>query len=152
MESVTNLEAETIDQLQDLIRINIDSSKGFETAAEKVDNAPIADYFRECARTRRRFADDLAQFIEMNDEDPLDDGSVRGALHRWWVGVRGSLQGGDTHALLAEAERGEDAIKHAYEKVIVKVTGNPINDVLHAQHRSVKQTHDRVRDLRDATA
>jgi len=152
MESVTHLEAETIDQLQDLIRINIDSSKGFEKAADKMDNAAIADYFRECARTRRRFADDLAQFIELNDEEPEDDGSVRGALHRWWVGVRGTLQGGDAHAVLAEAERGEDAIKHAYEKVIVKVTGNPLNDVLHAQHRSVKQTHDRVRDLRDATA
>lgn len=152
MESVTNLEAETIDQLQDLIRINIDSSKGFEKSAETIENPTIADYFRECARIRRRFADDLAQFIEMNDEEPEDDGSVRGALHRWWVGVRGTFQGDDAHAVLAEAERGEDAIKHAYEKVIVKVTGNPLNDVLHAQLRSVKQTHDRVRDLRDATA
>ncbi len=152
METIAHLEPETLEKLQDLIRINIDSAKGFTAAADRVETPVIADYFRECARTRRRFADDLSQFVQLNDKEPEDEGSIRGALHRWWVGVRGALTDGDTHAVLSEAERGEDAIKHAYEKVIVETTGNPVNDVLHAQFRSIKQTHDRVRDLRDASA
>ncbi len=150
METTTTLDPKTIDNIQDLIRVNIDSAKGFDTAAENIDNPEIAGYFRECSRTRRRFADDLSRFVSINDEEPEHDGSAAGRLHRWWLELRGVVQGGDEHAILAEAERGEDAIKRVYERVIVDIAGNPLSDVLHAQFRSVKQTHDRVRDMRDA--
>ncbi|MEZ6317497.1 MAG: hypothetical protein R3B49_01905 [Phycisphaerales bacterium] len=39
METKTTLETETIQDLQHVIRINLDSSKGFRAAADEVDNA-----------------------------------------------------------------------------------------------------------------
>jgi uncharacterized protein (TIGR02284 family) len=52
--------------------------------------------------------------------------------------------------VLTEAERGEDAIKKAYEGIIREVAGSPIADLLMTQFRGVKAAHDHVRDLRDA--
>lgn len=153
METVSNLNKDTLDGLQRLIEINIDSAKGFTEAAEHVKNSDIATYFRRCAVRRGQFAGELQRVVGMNPgEKPETDGTVGGAIHRWWTSVRGTIQDGDEHAMLAEAERGEDAIKDRYEEVIKKTTGNPVNDVLHRQYASVKETHDHIRSLRDAAA
>jgi len=60
------------------------------------------------------------------------------------------LSGGDAYAVLAEAERGEDQIKHAYEDVLQETAGSAMNDVLQSQYAIVKAGHDKIRDLRDA--
>lgn len=152
METTTNMTTETLEGLQDLIEINIDSSKGFDTAAEAIENSSIADMFRQCAAERRRFGDELSQYIRLNGGKPETTGSVKGAAHRWWLNIRGKVQDGDEHAVLAEAERGEDAIKAEYEKVLKNTAGSPVNDVLQQQYASVKARHDRIRDMRDSRA
>lgn len=152
MERVTTLSQEAIKGLQDLIEINIDSSKGFTDAAEKIENRDIASYFRRCGQRRDQFAGELQRTVGDAGEEPKQSGSVSGAVHRWWLNLRGSVQGGDEHAMLAEAERGEDAIKNKYEQVIRDTTGSPLNTVLHRQYASIKQDHDTIKDMRDARA
>ena len=66
------------------------------------------------------------------------------------MGLREALSGNDVHAVLAEAERGEDAIKSKYEDVLQDGSAAPVSDVLQRQYVEIKQAHDRVRDLRDA--
>ncbi|TWT39087.1 PA2169 family four-helix-bundle protein [Blastopirellula retiformator] len=56
----------------------------------------------------------------------------------------------DCYAILAEAEAGEDHIKHAYEDALKETAGSAMNDVLQKQYAQVKQGHDRIRDMRDA--
>ena len=90
--------------------------------------------------------------MEINNEDAQDDGSVAAKLHRVWINIRGKLNGGDAHAILAEAERGEDHIKEAYEDVLTETAGSAMNDVLTAQYAKVKEGHDKIRDLRDSYA
>lgn len=152
MESTTNLNKETISGLQDLIEINIDSSKGFHAAAEKIEDPKIASYFRDCASERKAFANDLSRYVELNAREPKDTGTVKGAVHRWWLELRGTVQRGDEHAVLAEAERGEDAIKARYENVLKETAGSPLNSVLQHQYASVKSRHDQVKAMRDAHA
>ncbi|MEZ6235727.1 MAG: PA2169 family four-helix-bundle protein [Phycisphaerales bacterium] len=152
METMTNLEKDTVKGLQDLIEINIDSAKGFAEAADKIENRDIAAYFRRCGSRRGEFAGELQRVVGLNGTEPKDSGTVKGAVHRWWLGLRGAVQDGDEHAILAEAERGEDAIKHEYESVLKSTAGSPLNSVLHRQYASVKQDHDTIRDMRDARA
>lgn len=152
METITNLDKDTVKGVKSLIEINIDSSKGFETAAENIENADIAGYFRQCSARRAQFADQLKRVVDVNNADTPDDGSVKGSVHRWWLNVRGTVQNGDEHAVLAEAERGEDSIKQEYEDVLKKTAGSPLNAVLTDQYTSVKETHDTIRDMRDARA
>lgn len=150
METRTTLEESTIEGLQTLIRYNLDSQKGFQEVAKETDSTELASLFREIAQERGELATELQQHVEVNDEDPVEEGSMMAALHRTWIEVRNKLNGGSPYVILAEAERGEDTIKHAYEDVLKETAGSAVNDVLTRQYAKVKSAHDRVRDLRDA--
>lgn len=150
METITNLNEETIDRIKDLVRINQDSAEGFAEAAEVVENEDLKGLFSLMAGERQQFANELRSYVILNEEDGDISGSWKGMFHRWWLDLRGKLSGGDAYAVLAEAERGEDKIKAMYEECIKETTGNPLNDVLHRQYAEVVKGHDRVRDMRDA--
>lgn len=150
METITNLNEETIERIKDLVRINQDSAEGFAEAAEVVENEDLKGLFSLMAGERQQFANELRSYVILNEEDGDISGSWKGMFHRWWLDLRGKLSGGDAYAVLAEAERGEDKIKAMYEECIKETTGNPLNDVLHRQYAEVVKGHDRVRDMRDA--
>lgn len=152
METITNMNKDTIDGIQDLISINIDSSKGFTAAAEHIENEQIASYFRDCGKERLRFANELQVATALNDEKPENDGSLKGAAHRWWMNIRSTVTGGDEHTVLADAERGEDEIKHLYEQTLKDTAGSSVNGILQGQYALVKQRHDQIRDMRDQRA
>lgn len=152
METATNLNKETIEGLQDLIEYNIDSGKGFKAAADKIEDAKIASFFRDCASEREAYARDLSRYVELNAREPKHSGTAKGTLHRWWLELRGTVQRGDEHAVLAEAERGEDSIKAKYEHVLKETAGSPLNSVLQKQFASVKARHDQVKAMRDQRA
>jgi uncharacterized protein (TIGR02284 family) len=144
------LEDSVVDRLRDLVQVNIDSAEGFRNAAEAIDDKTLASDFRVWAADRTRQADDLARYVEMNDESAPEERSWGAALHQTWLDLRAAVSAGDAHAVLAEAERGEDHIKSMYEEVLKDTAGSGVNDVLQRQYKSVKGVHDRVRDLRDA--
>jgi uncharacterized protein (TIGR02284 family) len=66
------------------------------------------------------------------------------------MAVREAFSSNNEYTVLAEAERGEDTIKQAYEAALRDHPGTAMNDVLQRQYLQVKHAHDRVRDLRDA--
>lgn len=150
LETTTNLNAETIEALQDLIQINIDSQKGFSEAAEQIEDANLANLFFEMAKTRAGLADELKSHVEYSGERPRNEGTFLATLHRTWLDIRAKINGGDPIAVLVEAEKGEDHIKAAYEEALRNTAGSAVNDLLVTQYSMVKSGHDRVRDLRDA--
>ncbi len=152
IETKTDLNEQTVEKLQDLTRINIDAEKGFREAAESIDNMAVAETFRELATQRAANAEELRQYCNCNGEEAVCDGSFSAKFHRVWMDLRGKLNGGDTHVVLCEAERGEDHIKAAYEDALKETAGSAMNDVLMRQYAGVKAGHDRVRDMRDAHA
>jgi uncharacterized protein (TIGR02284 family) len=150
LESKIDLKEETIEKLHKLIQVNIDSVQGFQAAADDIDDARVEALFRELAAERESFAEELGAYVEINEDVPTDDGSLMANIHRIWMNIRGSLSSDNTYAILAEAERGEDQIKAAYEDVLKDIPGSALNDVLQSQYTLVKSGHDQVRDLRDA--
>lgn len=152
METIMNLNEDTIKDIQSLISINIDSCKGFNAAAEHIENDRIASYFRECSIERDHLAQELQTAIASTGEDPEDEGSLKGTAHRWWMNIRSTVTGGDEHSVLADAERGEDEIKQRYEKTLKETAGSPLNALLQNQYIKVKARHDEIRDMRDARA
>lgn len=145
-----DLEDAVVDRLRDLVQINIDSAEGFRNAAEAVDDKVLASDFRVWAADRTRQADELKKYVEMNDGSAPEERSWGAALHQTWLDLRAAVSSGDAHAVLSEAERGEDHIKATYEEVLKDTAGSGVNDVLQRQYSSVKGVHDRVRDMRDA--
>ena len=140
----------TAKSLQDLIRLNVDSAEGFTAAAGMIDDTRVAELFREYAAQRTSNAEELKASVAFNGEEPASSGTTTGTLHRWWLELRSTVAGGSAAQVLTEAERGEDAIKKAYEQAIKDVAGSPIASLLTTQYRGIKAAHDHVRDLRDA--
>ncbi len=150
LETTNTMTDETVNQLQNLIRMNIDSRDGFREAAERIDDPALVNAFKKISTERSGQASDLQHYVVLNDETPVSEGSTAAALHRTWMKVRDALSSSDRYTVLAECERGEDHIKQAYEAALKAVPGSPVNDLLQKQYMSVKATHDAVRDLRDA--
>lgn len=149
-ETKATLPNETVNKLAQLVQINRDSASGFQEAAEAINDKSLASDFRVWAVDRTRQADELNALVEVNDGQASDDRSWSAAAHQAWLKFRSVVSGGDAYAVLAEAERGEDAIKEKYEDVLKEVAGSAATDLLQRQYASVKAVHDRVRDLRDA--
>jgi uncharacterized protein (TIGR02284 family) len=144
------LSASTVSQLQDLIQANIDSRDGFRQAALALEDLTLRSAFEQLADDRDMQADELARFVVWNGEIPRREGSVSAAVHRTWMSIREMLSSDDRYAMLCEAERGEDAIKAAYEGALRETVGSAMDDVLQRHYAAVKSSHDRIRDLRDA--
>lgn len=148
MEAISSLSDESIVHLQDLIDINIDSEKGLRRAAQAIDDPEIAALFRQCADERRVHARELRVHVPFYEPS----GSLRGTLHRWWLDLRGSVCRAQAHAILAEAERGEDAIKARYESMLARGLGSTLQTQVERQYVEVKSRHDLIRALRDLRA
>jgi uncharacterized protein (TIGR02284 family) len=151
-ETKSNLSQETIDKLQQLIRMNIDSENGFDESAKQIEDRRVADLFTELSGQRAQYATELQDYVQWNGEAPRDEGSYAAAFHRFWIDLKAKVSGGDAHTILSEAERGEDQIKEAYEDALTSTAGSAMNDVLSRQYAAIKRGHDQVRDLRDAYA
>ena len=92
---------------------------------------------------------------ELQDEvrrlggDPEKAGSTAGALHRGWIDIKAAVTGQDQHAIVAEAERGEDVAKNAYDEALKEPLPASAQTVVQQQAAKVRQAHDRVREIRD---
>jgi uncharacterized protein (TIGR02284 family) len=71
-------------------------------------------------------------------------------MHRFWVGLRGSISTMSDHAILDECERGEDVAKAKYRKAL-EDDDLPADarQVVQRQYDGVLRNHDQVRALRD---
>lgn len=150
IETKYDLKQETIETLQDLIRMNIDSAKGFREASDLLDDSLLAGKLTSIANEREQQASVLQEYVTVNHDEPRREGSYAAALHRTWMNARAQFTSDNSYAVMAEAERGEDQIKAAYEDALKKNPGTAMNDVIMKQYEQVKSDHDIVRDLRDA--
>lgn len=149
METKMNLKEETVDKLQDLISMNIDSAKGYAVAAEKVNHSQLTSLFRAFSQERERHAETLQRYVSYQGTSPEDDGTVRGAMHRAWLKARAAINSGDEEVVLIEASRGDEHIKSLYEEVLKEIPGNAMSDVLHRQYAAILNDFDRVKGLRE---
>jgi len=148
-----SLQKETISTLNDLIETLKDGQEGFRQSAEGVDDPQLKSVFDEYSLQRSRFAGELQSEVRgMGEPDPENSSSVAGSMHRAWINVKSAVTSRDRHAILAEAERGEDSAVSAYKGAMEKDLPAPIKSIVARQATQVKEAHDRIRSLRDATA
>ena len=138
--------------IDNLIETLKDGQEGFKQAAESVKDPQLKSVFDEYSRQRARFVSELrsqAQSLEERESKP--SGSAAGALHRGWINLKSALTRGEDHAILAECERGEDSAVEEYKKALDNGLSASVQQIVSRQYTQVKQAHDRVKSLRDAT-
>src|SRR5687768_2266875 len=99
---------ETISVLNDLVETCKDGYQGFTSAADSVKSSHLKSLFSELAEERAQCTSKLQAEVASLGGTPEKHGSVTGAMHRGWLGLKGAISGGDEHAVVAECERGED--------------------------------------------
>ncbi len=146
----------SIEILNDLIEINIDRVAGFAHAAKELDEDDIdlkAIFFKLRDESREN-VHGLGTLINKNGGEVEMGMSGRGALHRMWLEVKATFSGHDRKSVLQECERGEDAIKKAYQSALSFDNGLPpeFTEVILRQQQGIIAAHNKIKELRDTEA
>jgi uncharacterized protein (TIGR02284 family) len=139
-----------ISTLNNLIETCKDGELGFKTAAEGLKSADIKQRFLDYSRQRAEMVRELQTEVRRLGGDPEKSGSMSGSLHRGWLDIKSVITGKDDHAIVAEAERGEDVAKTVYENALKEALPSTVLAIVQQQAVKVRQVHDQVRNLRDS--
>ncbi|MDQ3101929.1 MAG: PA2169 family four-helix-bundle protein [Bacteroidota bacterium] len=141
--------------LKDISELLIDSRKGYQEAAERVEAPHLKQLLSRLGTERAPLINEVGSQLRMLGEDDLPkDGTIKGSLHRTWIDIRDSLTGSENANVLDECERGEKYLLGRYDDLMkdgdiapnvrsmlsmqrTKIQGN-INEIqaLHATHEA----------------
>ena len=142
---------DVLETLHRLIETCRDAERGFRAAADAVSDSALKRLFGVYAQQRAEFAQELTSEAARLGGTPPRHGSVTGALHRALINVRAAVSGRDEHAVIAEAERGEDVAVATYGQAL-QIASLPadVRAVIARQAGRIKETHARLSDLKRA--
>jgi uncharacterized protein (TIGR02284 family) len=140
---------EVVSTLNGLIETCRDGQQGFMEADEHLDG-DIKTLFFQYSQQRAGYVGDLQALVQTLGDEPENSGSFSGTIRRGWMNLKAAITGNDEAGILVEAERGEDAAKHAYEKALETKLPEHIRNSLQTQYAGVQEAHDKVKALRDA--
>src|SRR4029079_11220884 len=133
-----------ISTLNDLIETCKDGELGFKTAAEGLTNPSAKAKFLEYSRQRAEMGRELQAEVRRLGGDPEKSGSMSASLHRGWIDIKSAVTGKDDHAIVAEAERGENVAKAAYGHALEAALPATAQATVQQQAARVRQAHDYV--------
>ena len=140
-----------ISALDELVATCRDGEEGLRAAAEAAQNAELRGLFLTYAQQRGDFRAELEEEIRRLGGTPSTRGSIAGS-HRGWMSVRSAVGGGSDDSVVAEAKRGEDAAKRAYQAALDREPPPPIRAIVERQSARIREAQDRVRSLRERAA
>ena len=136
--------------LNGLIETCKESGEGFKLAAEKVTEPDIRMLFLKYSSQRAQFAGELQAEILALGGEPSTAGSVAGAIHRGWSGLKSAVTVEHDVTVLDEAERGEDSALRNYHEALSKDLPSNLRVIVERQYWEIRKTHDNVRALRNS--
>jgi uncharacterized protein (TIGR02284 family) len=143
---------DVIGVLNDLIETSLDGDEGFRTCADNVKNPSLKSFFAQKAARCREGAAQLQHIVREMGGEPETASSASGAVHRFWVNIRGTLSGMDDTAILAECERGEDTAKSVFENALRQDLPGDVRRIVERQFQEVTANHDRIKAMREMKA
>ena len=143
-------DADVIDTLNDLLESSRDGEYGFAAVAEHVKAQDIKTLLLRHSDECRAAAAELQTHIRQLGGKAEEGGTAAGALHRGWVSVRATLSVATDHAMLDEAERGEDTALARYRKALKQNLPPTVRALVERQAQGAQRNHDQVKALRDA--
>jgi uncharacterized protein (TIGR02284 family) len=136
-----------ISTLNRLIETLKDGEQGFKTAADGLTDQTSKALFEQYSRDRAQMARELQTEVRKLGGDPDVAGSVSGTLHRGWINIKSAVTGKNDATIIAEAERGEDVAKKAYEEALREPLPPATLAIVQQQAARVREAHDRVRAM-----
>ena len=144
----------SIEVLNDLIEINNDRIAGFAHASKELgdNDLDLRALFQSLREESRYNVHELSLAVSKIGGEAETGTSGSGTLHRMWLDVKATFSGHDRKSILEECERGEDAIKKAYQDAL-----SPDNDlspevteIIANQQVGIIAAHNQIKALRDS--
>jgi uncharacterized protein (TIGR02284 family) len=143
---------ETIDTLNHLTEILKDGEYGYRAAAKDVKAPELGVIFERYASRRAEFASTLQARVSDLGAKVEQSGTITGDLRRGWMDLKAALSSNESHAVLVEVERAEDAAVAAFETAVMgREIDQPTRVLLNSQYTEIKSAHAHVRTLRDSS-
>ncbi len=143
---------ESIDQLNRLVQLCIDTRESYEQAADTVETDRFKKLFTEFAEQRNQFATQLSNLILQYGGQPQEFGTDNGSIRRGWENIRAVLSPATEESVLDSLEAGEDKAKESYEAALDFELPEKAQEIVQRQYEAVLRVHDEIRDLRNAHA
>jgi uncharacterized protein (TIGR02284 family) len=140
-----------IEQVNKIIKTNIDRREGYEKAIEQIKEPQIKSLFEDCCKQSNEYINELRQIVIQQGGAPASDTSVAGDMYRVWMDVKTALSANNTKAVLQSCEKGEDVALNAYREVTDSngIADGTVLTMLRRQQDGILAMHDRVKVLRD---
>ncbi|PHN05050.1 ferritin-like domain-containing protein [Flavilitoribacter nigricans] len=139
---------EEIEQLNELLQLCRSAEKGYQTAAEQVEDAQTRNTLAALSKQRNEFAYKLDQQIRIQGGEPVEEANIIASAHRIWINIRGMLPGENATAIIRECLRGEKECIEFYESTLNKTTfSNDTRLLLANQMKSIRETREKLEKL-----
>lgn len=142
----------TAEVLNDLVKINNDRIKGYETGRQglKEGDEDLKSLFLTMISESQKYKMALATEVAALGVDIETGTTVSGKIYRGWMDVTAMFTGHDRQSVLNNCETGEDAAQHAYRMALEEEIPGNIRDLIFEQKSSLDISHNKIKALRDA--
>lgn len=142
----------TIDVLNDLVRINHDRVEGYTKAEENTDkdNFDLLATFTKMKDQSNDYLQDLSPLVLKYGGEVAKDSTTMGKIYRTWMDVQNAFTSDDRQVVLNECEFGEDAAQKAYKMALdEKDLTDEARALITTQKAALKDSHDLIKAYRD---
>lgn len=140
------------DTVNELLEICYDSQRGYDTAADAIDNPEYAELLRRHSRQRATYVTQLRRLLNRYGGGADDDGHFLAVFHRAWLNIVAIAAENDSAAIMAECARGEEIALATYVEAFEQDLPDDIRNVVRRQLVGVRDAHDQIRALAAALA
>ena len=130
---------ETISQLNGLIETSLNGELGYADAAGLVKDTQLQTILQGYAKERAGFARALKAEVEKLGGTPVESGTLGATLHRGWMDLKSAVTGGNSNAILAACETGEDSAWTNYKHVVDSPISGASRTLVEKQWEKVKE-------------
>lgn len=146
---------ETLEILNDLVKINNDRIAGYERAINEAKDLDVdlKAVFEGMIRESEQYKSDLLVHYGKVGGDEAETGTTNaGKIYRAWMDVKATFSGSDRKTILASCEFGEDAWRRSYEQALNSEAelSPEIRSLITEQYTAEKKSHDLIKKYRDA--
>jgi uncharacterized protein (TIGR02284 family) len=143
---------ETIDRLNELVRVCKDGEHGYLTAAGDVKNTELETLFLESSMQRAGYARELQAEIERLGGLAVDSGTLSAAVHRGWMNLKAEVSNGDSAGIVAACETGEDSAQAAFERAVNAGLSGKTLLIVEKQWHKIEEAHTRLVRIKQEAA
>lgn len=135
------------DVLSHLVDICENGERGFLAAADHVSNPKLKALFTELSKERAGFRTALMPHLQRLGGRNDPGGTSAGSLHRGWIGLKSLVSGHSDHAVVTEAERGDQLAIDAYQEALGGMLPPTVIDLIEQQREAMTKDRDRIHSM-----